>query len=52
MTARRVVDRQALERAADRATRDSARLEGRDVPVGFVRSARVERFLAERVHRH
>lgn len=44
----RVVTKEAVKRSAVRSTRASARLENRVVPRGFVRSPRVERFLAER----
>jgi hypothetical protein len=47
----RVVDREALKRAVARSTRESAQLERRIVPTGFVRSERVKRFLAERSQR-
>jgi len=40
-----------VKRFAVGSTRASARLERRDVPAGFVRSQRVERFLAERRQR-
>lgn len=36
-----------VRRAARRATRASAKIENREVPVGHVRSAGVERILAE-----
>ncbi|GAA2231637.1 hypothetical protein N1031_07890 [Herbiconiux moechotypicola] len=45
---RKNVTLDALRRAALRAARDSATLENRSVPVGTVRSERVERFLAAR----
>lgn len=45
---RRVVSKEAVKRSAVRSTKASARLERRTVPAGYVRSARVEQFLAER----
>lgn len=45
---RRIVDSEAVKRAVTRSTADSARLERREVPPGFVRSAAAEKFLAER----
>ncbi len=45
---RRIVDSEAVKRAVTRSTADSARLERREVPDGFVRSAGAEKFLAER----
>ena len=45
---RRVVDRAAVKRAVTHSTRASAKLERRVVPIGFVRSQRAQRFLAER----
>ncbi len=48
---RKDVTREALHRAALRATRASAALENRSVPVGVTRSERVERFLAARKQR-
>ena len=44
----RTVNKVALQRAVARSTKASAQLKGRTVPVGFIRSERVERFLAER----
>jgi hypothetical protein len=44
----RVVTKESVVRSAVRSTKASARLERRAVPVGYVRSAKVERFLAER----
>ncbi|MCB1274322.1 MAG: hypothetical protein KDB25_08030 [Leucobacter sp.] len=44
----RAVKKGALQRAVVRSTKASAELEGRTVPAEFVRSERVERFLAER----
>lgn len=44
----RTVNKDALRRAVARSTKASAQLERRTVPAGFVRSERVERFLAER----
>ena len=49
--ARRVVTGDAIKRSAVRSTKASAQLEGRVVPSGFVRSAKVEQFLAERRRR-
>lgn len=48
---RRVVDKKAVQRAVVRSTKASAELERRTVPTGFVRSERVERFLADRRQR-
>lgn len=48
---RRVVNREALKRSVARSAEASARIEGRVVPKGYVRSERVERFLAERRQR-
>lgn len=42
------IDKEAVQRAVVRSTRVSAELERRTVPTGFVRSERVERFLADR----
>lgn len=42
------IDRTAIKRAAVRATRQSASLEQRIVPTTFVRSEKVERFVAQR----
>jgi hypothetical protein len=44
----RVVNQEAIKRFAARSTKASALLERRVVPAGFVRSAKVEKFLAER----
>ncbi len=44
----RVVTKEAIKRFAVRSTTASALLERRVVPVGFVRSSKVEEFLAER----
>jgi hypothetical protein len=44
----RDVTSEAVRRFAARSTRASARLERRVVPADYVRSAKVERFLAER----
>ncbi len=45
---RKNVTMEALRRSAMRSVRASAALENRAVPAGTPRSARVERFLAER----
>jgi hypothetical protein len=45
---RKNVSREALHRAALRSAKASAELERRSVPTGFVRSVKVERFLAAR----
>jgi hypothetical protein len=45
---RKNVTREALRRAALRAAKASAELERRGVPAGYVRSEKVERFLAAR----
>lgn len=47
----RVVNREAVTRSVVRSTKASAQLERRTVPTGFVRSPRVEQFLAERRQR-
>ena len=44
----RTVNKDALQRAVARSTKASAQLERRTVSARFVRSERVERFLAER----
>ncbi|WP_175559182.1 hypothetical protein [Sanguibacter gelidistatuariae] len=46
-----MVNKEAVKLSAIRSTKTSAQLEGRIVPVGFVRSERVERFLAGRRQR-
>lgn len=43
----RVVTKDAVKRFAARSTRASAQLERRTLPDGYVRSAKVARFLAE-----
>ncbi|MDO9396356.1 MAG: hypothetical protein Q7T71_07420 [Herbiconiux sp.] len=48
---RKNVTLDVLRRAAMRPTRASASLENRSIPVGAVRSERVERFLAARKQR-
>ncbi|WP_147264029.1 hypothetical protein [Desertihabitans brevis] len=48
---RRIVSKEAVKRSVVRSTKASAQLERRTVPAGFVRSERVERFLAERRQR-
>ena len=48
---RRVVTKEAVKRFAVRSTKASTQLERRAVPAGCVRSAKVERFLAERQQR-
>ena len=48
---RRVIDKSAVKRSAERSTRLSAKLEGRVVPKEFVRSAKVEKFVAARTRR-
>jgi hypothetical protein len=45
---RRVVAKDAVKRFAVRSTKASAQLERRALPAGYVRSAQVERILAER----
>jgi hypothetical protein len=45
---RRAVTRDVIEREAKRSTKASAAIEGRTVPAGFQRSAKVQRFLDER----
>lgn len=50
---RAVVNKAVVKKAAARATKASAKLEGREVPAGYVRSAAVKTFLAERQrHKH
>lgn len=44
---KRIIDRTAIKRAAQRSTRDSAALEDRVVPPGFERSDQTEQYLAE-----
>lgn len=46
--AKREIDKTKIKRAANRATRESASLERRVVPNGYVRSEKVEQFLADR----
>lgn len=46
-----VISKEALKRSVARSTKASAQIEGRAVPSGFVRTARVEEFLAERRQR-
>ena len=48
---RRAVNKKAVQRSVIRSTKASAQLERRIVSTGFVRSERVERFLAERRQR-
>jgi hypothetical protein len=48
---RRVVTKEAVKRFAVRSTKASAQLERRALPEGFVRSAQVKRFLADRQSR-
>ena len=48
---RRVIDKSAVKRSAERSTRLSAKLVGRVVPKEFVRSAKVEKFVAARTRR-
>lgn len=45
---RRAVTREVIMREATRSTKASAAIEGRTVPAGFVRSAKVQKFLDER----
>lgn len=45
---RRAVSKDAVSRFAARSTKASAALERRTVPDGFVRSAKVQKFLDER----
>ncbi len=47
----RAVISEAVRRSAIRSTRESAAIEDRAIPVGYVRSRRVERFLDERRQR-
>jgi hypothetical protein len=47
----RIVTKEVVKRFAVRSTKASAQLERRAVPAGYVRSERVERFLAERLQR-
>lgn len=48
---RRVIDKSAVKRAAVRSAVDSASLERRVVPNGYVRSAKLERYVAQRSQR-
>ncbi|WP_167748956.1 hypothetical protein [Cellulomonas sp. HD19AZ1] len=48
---RRVVDKDAIKRSAERSTRVSAKLEGRVVSKEFVRSPKVEQFVTARTRR-
>lgn len=48
MMTRKKVSRDALRRTARRSAKASAGLELREVPEGYVRSEKVERFLAAR----
>lgn len=48
---RRVVSQEAVKRSVVRSTKASAQLERRTVPAGYVRSARIEQYLAERRQR-
>lgn len=43
--------KEAVEQSAIRSAKASAKLERREVPAGFVRSERAERFLTERLQR-
>lgn len=45
---RAVANRAVVKKAAERSTRASAKLENREVPAGYVRSASVTKFLAAR----
>jgi hypothetical protein len=45
---RRVVKKDVVKRIAVRSTKASAKLENRAVPAGYVRSASVKGYLAER----
>lgn len=45
---RRTVDSESVKRAMLRSTADSARLERRELPSGFVRSAEAQKFLSDR----
>lgn len=45
---RQDITRETIRCAVERSTRASAAIERREVPVGFVRSAKVEQFLAAR----
>lgn len=44
-----VVSKGALKRAGGRATKASAKLEGRVVPAGYVRSAAVRAYIAKQL---
>jgi hypothetical protein len=48
---RRTVTDEAIRAAGRRATKASAKLEGREVPPGHVRSAAAEQYIATRKHR-
>jgi hypothetical protein len=45
---RRIVNKESVKRFAVQSTKASAQLERRSVPAGYIRSTKVERFLAER----
>ncbi len=45
---RAIANKVVVQKAAARATRASAKLENREVPAGYVRSASVTKFLAAR----
>lgn len=45
---RRNISKLAVARFAERSTQASARLERREVPAGYVRSEKVEQFLAKK----
>ena len=49
---KRTVTAEAIHRFAVRSTRGSATIEGRELPEGYVRSERVEKFLAARRVKH
>lgn len=46
--ARRVVKKEVVKRIAVRSTKASAKPENRTLPAGYVRSASVKKYLAER----
>lgn len=45
---RRVVNKESVKRFTAQSTKASAQLERRSVPADYIRSTKVERFLAER----
>jgi hypothetical protein len=48
---RRTISKDAIRRLAQQSTKASAKLEGRALPAGYVRSSQAAKFLAERTTR-